>query len=66
MQKLMIRVQYRAREIRSLQEEIPKLKTQFAETRGSIFKGREQQELETKIRRTEEKSPPCWKRCPKS
>ena len=54
MQKLMIRVQDRAREIRSLQEEVPKLKTQLAETKG-IFKGRERKELETKIRRTEEK-----------
>ena len=52
--KLMIRVQDRAREIRSLQEEVPKLKTQLAETKG-IFKGRERKELETKIRRTEEK-----------
>ena len=50
----MIRVQDRAREIRSLQEEVPKLKTQLAETKG-IFKGRERKELETKIRRTEEK-----------
>ena len=40
--------------IRSLQEEVPKLKTQLAETKG-IFKGRERKELETKIRRTEEK-----------
>ncbi len=54
MQKLMIRVQDRAREIRSLQEEVPRLKTQLAETKG-IFKGRERKELETKIRRTEEK-----------
>ncbi len=54
MQKLMIRVQDRAREIRSLQEEVPKLKTQLAETKG-IFKGRERKELETKIQRTEEK-----------
>lgn len=54
MQKLMIRVQDRAKEIRSLQEELPKLKTQLAETKG-IFKGRERKELETKIRRTEEK-----------
>ncbi len=54
MQKLMIRVQDRAREIRSLQEEVPRLKTQLAETKG-IFKGRERKELEVKIRRTEEK-----------
>ncbi|MCI6739151.1 MAG: MobA/MobL family protein [Bacteroidales bacterium] len=54
MQKLMIQVQDRAKEIRSLQEEVPKLKTQLAETKG-IFKGRERKELETKIRRTEEK-----------
>ena len=54
MQKLMIRVQDRAREIRSLQEEVPGLKTQLVETKG-IFKGRERKELEAKIRRTEEK-----------
>lgn len=54
MQQLMIRVQDRAREIRSLQEEVPKLKTQLAETKG-IFKGGERKELEVKIRRTEEK-----------
>lgn len=54
MQKLMMRVQDRAREIRSLQEEVPKLKTQLAETKG-IFKGRERKALETKIQRTEEK-----------
>ena len=54
MQKLMIQVQDRAKEIRSLQEEVPKLKTQLAETKG-IFKGRERKELEVKIRRTEEK-----------
>ena len=58
-------VQDRAREIRSLQEEVPRLKTQLVETKG-IFKGRERKELEAKIRRTEEKSPPCWKHCPKS
>ena len=49
-----LRVQDRAREIRSLQEEVPKLKTQLAETKG-IFKSRERKELETKIQRTEEK-----------
>ena len=53
MQKLMIRVQDRAREIRSLQEEVPRLKSQLAETKG-IFKGRERKELGAKIRRTEE------------
>ena len=37
-----------------MQEEVPKLKTQLAETKG-IFKGRERKELETKIQRTEEK-----------
>ena len=41
-------------QIRSLQEKVPKLKTQLAETKG-IFKGRDRKELETKIRRTEEK-----------
>ena len=54
MQKLMIRVQDRAREIRSLQNEVPKLKAQLAETKG-IFKGRERKELETKIQQAEEK-----------
>ena len=54
MQKLMIRVQDRAREILSLQNEVPKLKAQLAETKG-IFKGRERKELETKIQQTEEK-----------
>ena len=54
MQKLMMRVQDRAREIRSLQEEVPRLKTQLVETKG-IFKGRERKALETKIQRTEEK-----------
>ena len=39
MQKLMIRVQDRAKEIRSLQDEVPKLKAQLAETKG-IFKSR--------------------------
>lgn len=54
MQKLTIRVQDRAREIRSLQNEVPKLKAQLAETKG-IFKGRERKELETKIQQAEEK-----------
>ena len=54
MQKLMIRVQDRAREIRSLQEEVPKLKAQLAETKG-IFKGKERKALETQIQQTEEK-----------
>ncbi len=54
MQKLMIRVQNRAREIRSLQEEVPKLKAQLAETKG-IFKGKERKALETQIQQTEGK-----------
>lgn len=54
MQKLMIRVQDRAREIRSLQEEVPKLKAQLAETKG-IFKSKERKALETQIQQTEEK-----------
>lgn len=65
MQKLMIRVQDRAREILSLQNEVPKLKAQLAETKG-IFKGRERKELETKSNRRKEKSPLCWKNCLKS
>ena len=54
MQKLMIRVQDRAREIRSLQEEVPKLKAQLAETKG-IFKSKERKALETQIQQTEAK-----------
>ena len=52
MQKLMIRVQDRAREIRSLQDEVPKLKAQLAETKG-IFKGKERKALEAQIQQTE-------------
>lgn len=54
MRNLMIRVQDRAREIRSLQEEVPKLKAQLAETKG-IFKGKERRALETQIQQTETK-----------
>ena len=54
MQKLMIRVQDRAKEIRSLQEEVPKLKAQLAETKG-IFKGKERKALETQIQQRKEK-----------
>lgn len=39
MQKLMIQAQDRAREIRSLQDEVPKLKVQLAEIKG-IFKSK--------------------------
>ena len=39
MQKLMIKVQDRAREIKSLQAEVPKLKTELSEIKG-IFKPR--------------------------
>ena len=48
MQKLMIRVQDRAREIRSLQDEAPKLKAQLAEIKG-IFKSKERKALETQM-----------------
>ena len=54
MQKLMIRVQDRAREIRSLQDEAPKLKAQLAEIKG-IFKSKERKALETQIQQTEAK-----------
>ena len=54
MQKLMIRVQDRAKEIRSLQDEVPKLKAQLAETKG-IFKSKERKALEAQIQQTEEK-----------
>ena len=54
MQKLMIRVQDRAKEIRSLQDEVPKLKAQLAETKG-IFKSKERKGLEAQIQQIEEK-----------
>ena len=54
MQKLMIRVQDRAKEIRSLQDAVPKLKAQLAETKG-IFKGKERKALEMQIQQTETK-----------
>lgn len=54
MQKLMIRVQGKAKEIRSLQDEVPKLKAQLAETKG-IFKSKERKALETQIQQTEAK-----------
>ena len=54
MQTLMIRVQDRAKEIRSLQDEVPKLKAQRAETKG-IFKSKERKALETKIQQMETK-----------
>lgn len=63
MQKLMIRVQDRAREIRSLQDEVPKLKAQLAETKG-IFKGKERKALETQIQQRKKKSPLCLKQYP--
>lgn len=52
MQKLMIRIQDRAREIRSLQDEVPKLKAQLAEAKG-IFKGKERKALTERIQQTE-------------
>lgn len=52
MQKLMMRVQDEARAIRSLQEEVPKLKEQLSEAKG-IFKGRERKALTEQIQQTE-------------
>lgn len=52
MRNLMIRVQDEARAIRSLQEEIPKLKEQLSETKG-IFKGKERKALTEQIQQTE-------------
>lgn len=55
MRNLMIRVQDRAREIRSLQENVlPKLKQQLAETKG-VFKGKERRALTEQIQQTEAK-----------
>lgn len=52
MRNLMIRVQDEARAIRSLQEEIPKLKGQLSEAKG-IFKGKERKSLTGQIQQTE-------------
>lgn len=55
MRNLMIRVQGRAREIRSLQDDVlPKLKQQLAEAKG-VFKGRERKALTEQIQQTETK-----------
>ncbi len=55
MRNLMIRVQNRAREIRSLQDDVlPKLKQQLAETKG-VFKGKERKVLTEQIQQTETK-----------
>lgn len=52
MRNLMIRVQDEARAIRSLQEEIPKLKEQLSEAKG-IFKGKERKAITERIQQTE-------------
>ena len=52
MRNLMIRVQNEARAIRSLQEEIPKLKERLSEAKG-IFKGKERKALTGQIQQTE-------------
>lgn len=52
MRNLMIRVQDEARAIRSLQEEVPKLKEQLSEAKG-IFKGKERKALTEQIQQTE-------------
>ncbi len=49
---IMLRVQDEARAIRSLQEEVPKLKEQLSEAKG-IFKGRERKTLTERIQQTE-------------
>ena len=53
MRNLMIRVQDEARAIRSLQEEVPKLKEQLSEAKG-IFKGKERKALTEQIQQTEQ------------
>ena len=53
MQKLMIKAQDKAKEIRHLQDTVlPKLKQQLADTKG-IFKGKERKVLTEQIQRTE-------------
>ena len=55
MQKLMIKAQDKAKEIRHLQDTVlPKLKQQLADTKG-IFKGKERKALTEQIQRTEKK-----------
>ena len=53
MRNLMIRVQDEARAIRSLQEEVPKLKEQLSEAKG-IFKGKERKAVTERIQQTEQ------------
>ncbi|MCM1459681.1 MAG: MobA/MobL family protein [Bacteroides sp.] len=53
MRNLMIRVQDEARSIRSLQEEVPKLKEQLSEAKG-IFKSKERKALTEQIQQTEQ------------
>lgn len=53
MQNLMIRVQDEARAIRSLQEEVPKLKERLSEAKG-VFKGKERKALTKQIKQTEQ------------
>ncbi|MCM1045028.1 MAG: MobA/MobL family protein [Candidatus Gastranaerophilales bacterium] len=52
MRNLMIRVQDEARAIRSLQEEVTKLKEQLSEAKG-IFKGKERKALTEQVQQTE-------------
>ncbi len=53
MQKLMIKAQDKAKEIRHLQDTVlPKLKQQLAETKG-IFQSKERKALTEQIKRTE-------------
>ena len=53
MQKLMIKAQDKAKEIRHLQDTVlPKLKQQLADTKG-IFKGKERKALTEQIQRAE-------------
>lgn len=53
MQKLMIKVQDKARHIRQMQEiDLPRLKAQLADVKG-IFKGKERKALEQEIQKLE-------------
>lgn len=55
MQKLMIKAQDKAKEIRHLQDDVlPKLKAQLADTKG-IFKGKERKALSEQIQQIEKK-----------
>lgn len=64
MRNLMIKVQDRAREIKTLQDKVlPQLKQQLANTKG-IFKGKERKALEVKSKKPKWRLPTGWIKSP--